>query len=171
VNFSIPAIIRAFVAPKHRIRCSKALWSRIATELCRRAEGRHESGCFLLGRQDGTHRHVVEAVYYDELHPEVYASGVCILRGDSFGKLWKICRAKDLDVVADVHTHMGGAFQSEADRTNPMIAKRGHIAMIAPEMGCSATPAKLAVYEYQGGHQWIDHSSEARQFFYVGRWA
>lgn len=168
MSFSIRAIIRAFVAPDHRIRCSKQFWARIASELYRRSEGRHESGCFLLGTKDGDRRFALEVVYYDELDPQAYSSGVCILRGNSFAKLWSICRKKDLDVVADIHTHLGGAQQSEADRTNPMIAERGYIAMIAPDLGRGAQPSNMTVYEYQGGHRWIDHSARAPRFFYVG---
>ena len=137
-------------------------------ELCRRAEGRHESGCFLLGREVAGKRIALAAVYYDELDPSAYASWVCVLRAASFAKLWKICREKDFDVVADIHTHVSSAFQSEADRTNPMLAKRGHIAMIAPRMGCGATPAKLSIFEYLGGHEWKDHSSKASRYFYIG---
>jgi len=60
--------------------------------LWRRSEGRHESGAFLLGRQAGKRRQVLRALFYDELDPDAYSSGVCILTGRSFGKLWKICR-------------------------------------------------------------------------------
>lgn len=36
-------------------------------------------------------------------------------------------------VVADVHTHPGRAFQSESDRTNPMVARAGHIGSMMRE--------------------------------------
>jgi len=171
VSFSIRAIIRAFVAPEHRIRCSRKLWATVAAELYRRSEGRHESGCFLLGTKEGERRHAVEAVFYDELDPQAYSTGVCVLRGKSFARLWNICREKDLDVVADIHTHLRSAFQSEADRTNPMIAERGYVAMIAPNLGSGVSPADLCVYEYLGGHRWTDHSARARRYFYVGSWS
>ena len=61
-----------------------------------------------------------------------YASGVCILRGGAFAKLWSMCREKKLTVAADVHTHPAGAAQSSSDRTNPMISRDGHIAIIVP---------------------------------------
>jgi len=94
-----------------------------------------------------------------------------MLEGNSFGKLWKVCRTESLTVVADIHTHVGAAFQSEADRTNPMIAEAGHIALIAPYL-CqgSVGPADLSVFEYRGGYEWIDHSARAGRFFYVGMW-
>ena len=135
----------------------------------RRSEGQHESGAFLLGRISGKRRQALQLVFYDELDPEAYDSGVCILTGKSFSKLWKVCRAKAMTVVADIHMHLGSAFQSEADRTNPTIAEAGHIALIAPNL-CRGNvgPNNLCVYEYLGGYQWIDHSQRARQFFYVG---
>jgi proteasome lid subunit RPN8/RPN11 len=102
------------------------------------------------------------------LDPAAYASGVCVLGGSSFGKLWKICRTENLTVVADIHTHVGQAFQSEADRTNPMIAEEGHIALIAPLMGARLSPAALNVYEYVGGYKWKNHTQRAASFFYVG---
>jgi proteasome lid subunit RPN8/RPN11 len=172
VSFSIRAIIRAFVAPEHKLRCSRALWRSICRELCERSEGRHESGCFLLGRAIDGCKVVSDTVYYDELDPNAYASGVCILKANSFGKLWKICRERDLDVVADIHTHLFSANQSQADRTNPMIAEKGYIALIAPQLCCKrSAPADMNIYEYQGAHRWIDHSSCSGRIFYVGRWA
>lgn len=110
-------------------------------------------------------------VYYDELDSAAYESGVCILRGDSFGKLWKICREAGLTVVADIHTHLGVALQSEADRTNPMVAEPGHIALIAPNLARGVSPSDLCIYEYRGGYRWSDHSPHSGRFFYTGMWA
>lgn len=95
------------------------------------------------------------------------------LRGDAFGQLWSICRERDMRVVADVHTHPGLAYQSELDRTNPMIAHAGHVAIIVPNM--ARPPVKhitLGIYEYQGGHSWINRSGKtAKRYFYVGIWS
>jgi hypothetical protein len=172
VNFSIRATIRAFVAPEHKLRCDRNLWRSICRGLCERSEGHHESGCFLLGHVVDGRKVVLDAVYYDDLDPMAYSSGVCILRAPSFGKLWKICRERKLDVVADIHTHLFSAQQSEADRTNPMIAEKGYLAIIAPELCCkSTTPANMNLYEYLGGHRWIDHSARSSRILYTGRWA
>ena len=171
MSFSIRTIMRALAAREHRLACSMSLWQRCKAELIRRSEGKHESGAFLLGRQTGSRRQIRRAVYYDELDPQAYSSGVCVLEGKSFGKLWKLCRTESLTVVADIHTHVGSAFQSEADRTNPMIAEPGHIALIAPYL-CqgSVGPDDLSVFVYRGGYQWIDHSARAGRFLYVGKW-
>lgn len=171
--YSIRAIIREFVAPKHRIRCSKRRWNSIIHQLNIRGEGRHEAGVFLLGREIEGRREVRNSVFYDELDPNAYSTGVCVLHGDAFAKLWRLCRAKGLTVVADVHTHGGAAIQSGSDRTNPMVAREGHVAIIVPNLARSRVHhAKLGVYEYRGNHEWHNFSGiPARNFFYVGFWS
>ena len=91
----------------------------------------------------------------------------------AFAALWSMCRARGLTVVGDVHTHPGGAFQSEADRTNPMVAREGHIAIIVPNYatGRPAT-ARIGVYEYRGNHEWADHSGAlAHRFLHNDFWS
>ena len=173
MNFSIRAIIRAFVAPRHRLRCPKRTWRGVVAELERRGRRRHESGAFLLGVEHGKQREVREAVFYDDLDPHAYDSGVCILHGDAFAKLWAICREKKLTVVADAHTHPGPAFQSSSDKANPMIARSGHIAIIIPEFARWPIRAgQLGIYEYCGQHDWIDrHAAKAPGYFYTGLWS
>ena len=66
--FSIKAIIRAFVAPDHRLNCPPPLWQRVTAELHRRGR-RHEAGAFLLGHERGGRREALDVVFYDELEP------------------------------------------------------------------------------------------------------
>lgn len=171
--FSLTATIRAFVAPNHRLRCVPGLWRNIIAELERRGENRHESGAFLLGVSDGPRKVVREAVYYDELDPRAYASGVCVLHGDAFSRLWSICREKKLTVVADAHTHPGSAFQSDSDRQHPMVAREGHIAIIVPDFArWPIRRGSLGVYEYVGDHVWHNRGGrQASRYFYRGFWA
>jgi len=173
MTFSIHATIRAFAAPKHRITCPRVLWRRVLQELERRGEKSHEAGGFLLGAERASRLTVTGVVFYDELDAGAYDTGVCVLHADAFAKLWSICRERGLTVVADVHTHPGLAFQSSLDRTNPMIARLGHIAIIVPDLAAQpVTHARLGIYEYRGGHQWTNHSGTAAdKFFYVGRWS
>lgn len=173
MSFSIKATIRAFVAPDHRLSCPVALWRQVLSELERRSEGTHESGVFLLGTREGERREVRDAVYYDDLDPQAYASGVCILHGDAFARLWALCRAKSLTVVADAHTHPKEAFQSTSDRTNPMVAREGHIAIIIPNF--AQAPVRLpdiGMYEYEGQHEWLDRRAVLSPgYFYTGFWS
>lgn len=127
----------------------------------------------MLGIETANRLKVHDAVFYDDLDSAAYASGVCVLHGDAFAKLWALCREKRLTVVGDVHTHGGAAIQSGADRTNPMVARAGHVAMIVPNF--AEPPVRhqtLGVYEYRGTHAWSDFSGwRARKFFHVGYWS
>jgi proteasome lid subunit RPN8/RPN11 len=170
---SIKAAIRAFVAPDHRINCPRRTWLWLLGELRRRGKSRHESGVFLLGYERRGRHQVTDAVFYDELDPHAYSTGVCVLRGEAFAALWALCRKRQLTVVADVHTHPGCAFQSESDRTNPMVARAGHVAIIVPDFASRVPRAhELGVFEYLGDHQWVDRTHpKTRSFIYTGLWS
>jgi proteasome lid subunit RPN8/RPN11 len=148
-------IIWAFARPKPRLRWQRAHFKSVMSELHRRGKAQHESGAFLLGERYGETAIVREVVYYDDLDPRAYDQGICILHGASFGKLWGLCRERRLEVVGDVHTHGGGAGQSESDRTNPMVAQPGHWALIIPCFAqAPVRPEDLGIYEYIGNHAW-----------------
>ncbi len=165
-------IIRAFVAPNHRLSCSSKLWREGLSELQRRGKGQHESGAFLLGVSQGNRRTIKRFVYYDDLDTHSLDTGIVVFDGSGYGPLWQLCRETGLTVVADVHTHGGCAQQSHLDRDNPMIAKQGHIALIVPQFATQIfQPSDLGVYEYEGEHCWQDWSGyQAKQFFYIGYW-
>jgi hypothetical protein len=153
--------------------CRSRLWRGIVGELERRGQRRHEAGAFMLGLERKSRFDIVDVVYYDDLDPDAYATGVCVLHGDAFAMLWSICRERKLTVVADVHTHPGAAIQSVTDRVNPMVARAGHIAIIVPDFATWPIPlGKLGVYEYRGEHQWINRTPrKAHDFFYTGFWS
>lgn len=132
-------------------------WVDLIGTLHEKTEGTHESGAFLLGSIDRHRRHVRQVVYYDDLDPHAYDSGVVIMHAASFGPLWTRCRETGLQVVADVHVHGGSAHQSRSDREHPMIAQRRHLAIILPDMArAPLEPCRIGVYEYRGRHQWRD---------------
>lgn len=171
--FSLKTTIRAFAAPEHRISCPRKLWNVILRELDRRGQRRHEAGVFLLGVEKVRRLEVKDVVFYDDLDPDAYKTGVCVLHGDAFAKLWAVCRERGLTVVADVHTHGAAAVQSHSDRTNPMVARAGHIAIIVPNMARRPIQhAALGIYEYCGQHEWTNRSGKnAKPYFYVGLWS
>lgn len=142
-----------------KLTISAALWETFLAELHRRTNGRHESGAFLLGRIGDGHRLIERIVYYDDLDPGAYRTGIVILQGTSFGPLWELCRSTGLTVVADIHVHAKRALQSKADRDNPMIARAGHLALIVPWFARPPVlPEMLGLYEYLGSHRWRDFS-------------
>jgi len=169
----IKAAIRGFVAPEHRINCPSRKWRWIVGELEQRGRKQHEAGVFLLGYEHRGRREVTDAIFYDELDPSAYSSGVCILQGDAFATLWAICRERKLTVVADVHTHPGAAIQSWSDKSNPMVARAGHVAIIVPNFAAWPFSAdQLGIYEYRGNHEWIDRTHpKTRKFYYTGFWS
>jgi hypothetical protein len=173
MSFSIKATIRAFLAPEHRIASNARRWRQIIRELECRGRRQHESGAFLLGRDTNGTREVTDAIYYDDLDVHAYSSGVCVLHGDAFAKLWTECRKRKLTVVADVHTHGGAAHQSRSDKANPMIARPGHIAIIVPDFAAWPIAAgRLGIYEYRGKHEWFDRTHpKTRNFLYTGFWS
>lgn len=140
------------------LRLTRQLWIELTSELNRRTEGFHESGAFLLGRKIADENWATDVIYYDELDPNAYKSGICILHADAFGRLWESCATLGLVVVADVHVHPRRASQSQADCENPMIARSGHLAIILPLM--AKLPVRrwsVGVYEYLGDHRWRSH--------------
>ena len=173
MSFFTKATIRAFAARNHRLCCNRRLWQRLLKELQRRSEGRHESGAFLLGAMRRDKREVHDFIFYDDLDPGAYSSGVCILHGDAFAKLWAECRQRKLTVVADAHTHPEAAYQSWSDKANPMVARAGHIAIIIPNF--ARIPVRMndiQIYEYCGQHEWTDHSpTKEPDYFYTGFWS
>lgn len=173
MSFSIKATMRALLAPEHRITCNARRWRQIVRELERRGRHQHEAGAFLLGREANGTREVTDTIFYDDLDANAYSSGVCILHGDAFAKLWAECRKRKLTVVADVHTHGGAAFQSSSDKANPMVARRGHIAIIVPDFAAwPIAPTRLGIFEYQGQHDWTDRTHpKTRNFLYTGFWS
>jgi proteasome lid subunit RPN8/RPN11 len=168
----IQKTIRGFVAPNHKLSCSTKLWNEGLTELRRRTEGCHESGAFLLGVEDGGRRRITRFAYYDDLDPHSLETGIVVFDGSGYGPLWQLCRESGLTVVADVHVHPEAARQSPSDRANPMIATKGHIALIVPNFAERIFRAsELGVYEYKGAHSWNDFTGDpAEEFFYVGFW-
>jgi proteasome lid subunit RPN8/RPN11 len=134
------------------------------TELRIRGQNVRESGAFLLGpsrsQSQSDVTEVREIVYYDDLDAECLQGGIK-LGGKAFDLLWKACTEGELTVVADVHTHPSDWIQqSFIDRTNPMIALPGHIALIVPNFARDVVSiSDIGVYEYEGGHLWKELSA------------
>lgn len=152
---------------------ARSLWLDCMRELHRRGGDAHESGCFVIGSVQGDRCCAHGCVYYDELDVNAYASGVCILHGEAFPRLWDVCRSRGQTVIADIHTHGGTPDQSEADRTHPMIARHGHFAVIVPHFASGRVwRHHLGLYRYEGSHQWTDLSGWlSRGYLKIKWWA
>lgn len=147
----------------------RRLWRATVRELRQRGRGSRESGAFLLARLDRPAR-VVTAVMFDDLDPDCLTGGISFA-SSGFTPLWKACEIHGLTVVADVHTHPGRwVQQSTTDRTNPMIATRGHLALIIPNYARSHRPTGLGAHVHLGRHQWDSrYGPDAHTWFQVRR--
>lgn len=155
MNFSTLETMRRLISPEYELSCSRFLWRRLLAGLRARGRGVHESGAFLLGERDERRSRITMFVLYDDLDPHCLDTGIVHFDGRYFGRLWDLCTANGLTVVADVHTHPGGAWQSPSDQAHPMIACAGHLALIVPRF--AQPPLRLrevGVYRYLGAKRW-----------------
>lgn len=137
------------------LRISIWLWMRLIRQLRYRGYGQRESGTFLLSKQGS--RRITKFICYDDLDPTALDSGIIVFHGAGFVPLWEYCRREQMSVVADAHTHSDEwTGQSDADRTHPMIGKKGHVALIVPHYAQRNlfSLAGVGIYEYAGNHQW-----------------
>lgn len=139
----------------HNLKISRFKWFFLVKELRRRGNNERESGAFLLGKVDNVI--ISDILYYDDLDPKSLDEGYIRFRGEGYVKLWEYCREKGLMVLADVHTHPGiWTGQSELDRTHPMIAQKGHIALIVPNYAKKLFQflKGVGIFKYLGSHKW-----------------
>lgn len=154
MTFSLRTLIARLFARPPELSISDDLWRELLTGLRARGRGCRESGAFLLGPKNGSRR-ITSIVFYDEIDPEAFDTGIIVIDGGAMGELWRICRERAQRVVADVHTHPFGAGQSESDRMHPIIAEPDHLAIILPRF--AAEPIRLneiGLYRYLGGFRW-----------------
>jgi len=171
MNFSIARTINRLFAPQHKLSCSWLLWRRLLVELRRRGNhGGRESGAFLLGQREGDVNRITDFIPYDDLDSHSLDSGIVRFDGRYYSELWQLCKRRSLIVVADVHTHPDGSYQSDSDRANPMISRSGHIALIIPRFADPPVRRnELGMYLYEGAKQWRPIIPENRRsFFLVG---
>lgn len=170
MNFSIAATMHRLLAPQHELSCPLHVWLRLLIGLRRRGGFVRESGAFLLGTEDGPRRRITGFALYDDIDPHALDGGIVRLDGRHFGKLWDMCAAKGLTVVADVHTHPGGPGQSGSDKANPIIARAGHIALIIPDFASWPIRRRsIGIYRYLGAARWETIPSGLHtRFFHLG---
>ncbi len=138
---------------------SAPLWEQLIVHLRNQGDGVRESGAFLLGQKTDTGRVATHFLPYELLQADALHDDYVSLTAASFSKLWDLCRTENVSVVADVHTHRFGPGQSQSDKANPMVALKGHIALIVPRFAQGKIrPEDLGLYVYQGSHVWVSHS-------------
>lgn len=150
-----------------RLKCDREVWTGGVAELRRRTlNGRRESGAFLLGKDEGSYKRILEFVFYDDVDPRALDTGIVHITSKAQSKLWAICRQRGYGVVADVHVHPGSYFQSESDMENPVMLRAGHYALIIPHFARrEVLPGGIGMYEFLGGGQWRTHTATGPRFF------
>ncbi|MHB8884702.1 MAG: hypothetical protein ACYC5H_06385 [Methylovirgula sp.] len=143
------------------------MWEAGVAELARRTNGRsRESGAFLLGRDGGGPKKILEFVFYDDIDPHALDSGIVHFAGNRLPILWEHCRKRGYGVVADVHVHPAGYGQSASDQADPVMPRAGHIAFIIPFFASrEISPGGIGMYEYLGDGEWTNHTKEGSGFF------
>ena len=133
---------------------TRGQWSSLLSELAKRGRGSRESGAFLLADKTGG-RKARAIVYLDDLDPNCLTGGITF-KGTAYSRLWDICSAKHMTVIADVHTHPGRAVaQSDIDQDNPMISQVGHVAIIIPSYARGKIKTRdIGVHIYRGDAGW-----------------
>lgn len=163
---------RAFSkASQPLVSLTRRRWRSLIHELGRRGQGTREAGAFLLAPLPDSRR-VAHIEYFDDLDPTCLRGNIEI-DGHAFSKLWDICEAKKLTVIADVHTHPTASVgQSHIDRANPMIARVGHVALIVPHLATQRVrPRHVGVHRYCGNGEWASwFGRDAARCLSVRRW-
>ena len=141
------------------LEASAQLWTDLLEHLRPGYAGVRESGAFLLGHKADARRVTTRFLPYEQLQADALHDDYVSLTAASFTKLWDLCRAESLSVVADVHTHRLGSGQSRSDRVNPMVALKGHIALIVPRFAQGSVRLQdMGMYVYEGNHTWAAYS-------------
>jgi proteasome lid subunit RPN8/RPN11 len=146
-----------------RLVVGRLFWDEMVVELGSRGlDGRREAGAFLLSPRDGHGIRATRAVYLDDLDPNCLVGSIHF-HGSGYSALATICEREQLRVVADVHTHPGSwVGQSDVDRDNPMIALRGHLALILPGYATRPIePREVGIHEYRGDEGWQSSFGDA----------
>jgi len=152
-------------SPTAPLRCRRGLWRNLLHDLHRRGGNAKESGAFLLGETVNKIRRIEHYLLFDAIDPNALTGGIDF-DGSKMDQVWDECRRRNLQVVADVHTHPRGYGQSSIDRDNPMMPRRGHIAIIVPDFARKPVgPGKIGMYELVGPSAWTDHSRAGSTFF------
>jgi hypothetical protein len=137
---------------------SARLWSGLIYHLRNASAGIQESGAFIVGSIVAGERRGMDFIPYEMLERGALNEDFVQLSSEAFSKLWAMCDNRGVEIVGDIHSHRFGVQQSRSDRTNPMLALPGHVAIIVPEFAQRQVALEdVGVYVYQGAHRWVSH--------------
>lgn len=141
-------------------------------QLARQSENRREAGAFLLGPttksgSDGT-RVVTAVAYYCDLDEDCLTGGITF-HAVGYTRLNQLCRELGSCVLADIHLHPGRyTLQSTTDAAHPMVARAGHLALIAPDYGAHVSKSRQLGAHVKTRTAWRPYAGrEVDHVFYV----
>jgi hypothetical protein len=150
------------------------LFTTLVAGLAARGQGHRESGAFLLTArshpEDQLPQPVTEIVFYDDLDPDCLTGGIDF-HPVGYGALQNLCRREGLRVAADIHTHPAHRVQqSRIDATHPMVARDGHIALIAPHFAAGVTTASQLGVHLRAAGAWTSfYSNRAAELVLIAQ--
>jgi hypothetical protein len=126
-----------------RLTIEPELFTALVAGLTERGQGHRESGAFLLTDrahpEDQLPQPVTRIAFYDDLDPHCLTGGIDF-HAVGYTALQNLCRTDGLRVAGDVHTHpVDRVQQSRIDAEHPMVARDGHVALIAPRFATEVT--------------------------------
>lgn len=145
------------MAAEKQITIGMLTWFRLVGELRARGDGRRESGAFLLGKAGDPARHITDFVCYDDLDTIALDEGYVLFHGPGYSALWSMCSQRNLEVLADIHTHPGpDVTQSSIDQKHPMLPVVNHVALIAPSFGRTSRWSldEVGIHVFEGHGHW-----------------
>lgn len=138
------------------IRISTNLWNETIKGLAEHSQGLRESGCIWAGKRNELTWTVKEVLFLDDLpgvrRQHLYHRTPRI----AINKLFELLREKDLQIIADLHTHPTDWVElSDTDKLHPIEYRIGLIAVIFPYFAQMKHKFNdLGVHEYLGNGEW-----------------
>ena len=156
-----------------RLTIERQLFTALMTGLADRGQGHRESGAFLLTDReypvDQLPQPVTGIAFYDDLDPDCLTGGIDF-HAVGYTALQYLCRHEGLRVAGDIHTHPAQRVQqSRIDAKHPMVARDGHVALIAPRFAAAVTDvSEIGVYVREGGGWTSFYGTRAAQVVLIG---
>ncbi|WBB56027.1 hypothetical protein [Verrucosispora sp. WMMD573] len=138
-----------------RLTIAPHLFDVLLAGLAERGQGHRESGAFLLTDRSHPENELPQPVtaiaFYDDLDPDCL-TGRIDFHAAGYTRLQDLCRRDGRRVVGDIHTHPAHRVQqSRVDAAHPMVARDGHVALIAPHFAAGVTDVSPL-----GVHLWLN---------------
>lgn len=139
-----------------RVVLTQALWQATVKGLGARSEGRHETACVWTGHRLPEAWSIEAIMFLDDLPGTTGLPRQHRTPRSALDVLFAELRKRELQIIADVHTHPGSwVGLSPVDQSHPIEYRLGLLAVVIPHY--ARVPVSLAdagIHEYLGAHRW-----------------